>query len=268
MRLLRLTRADLGRYQGELEALEQHSVYPLGDDAFRISHGADYFAFFERLGELTYYAMEHEGRLIGVGGGILQREEDGLPRRWYVADVKVHPDFRGQHVLVGMLTRGFWPCYLQCRRGYAIAMDPPDGRVPPAVRSLRHYSWLPRFGTELLGLALFTAEQAEMEALLPLLRELRPGRRARFLSTTGIKDLVLESTKQPYPLLHISFSDRPAPRVYESPQPGHAHMWCLPRAHPLVARLAQRGVRPSATATVIKHRLPTLDGTTIDTSEI
>lgn len=268
MRLVHITRAELPRYQPELEALEQRSVYPLGDDAFRLSHGADYFAFFERLGQLEYFGMEHEGRLVAVGCVILRPEEDGLPRRWYAADVKVHPDFRGQHVVVKMLYRGFLPLYARCRRGYAIAMDPPDGRVPAAVRSMQHYAFLPTFGTEHFRLALFSVGAREMETLLPLVATARPDRRPRFVSTSGIKDLVLESTGKHYPLLHLTFSDRAAPRVFAEPQPDHVHMWCLPTTHTLIAELAGRGVLPSATATVIKHRLPTLDGTKIDTSEI
>lgn len=275
MHLLRITRAELPRYQAELEALEHESVYPLGDDAFRISHGADYFAFFERLGRVEYFAMQDPTppgggapRIAGVGCVILRPEEDGVPPRWYASDVKVHPDYRGQHVVVKMLYRGFLPLYARCRRGYAIAMDPADGRVPPAVRSMQHYAFLPKFGTDHFRLALFSVDAARMEELLPLVAKVRPDRRARFVSTAGIKDLVLESTKKHYPLLHLTFSDRPAPRVYAEPQADHVHMWCLPTTHALVAELEARGVRPSATATVIKHRLPTLDGTKIDTSEI
>jgi GNAT superfamily N-acetyltransferase len=264
----RIQREELPRWQAELEALEQRSVYPLGDDAFRISHGADYFAFFERLGRVHYYAMAHEGRLIGVACAMLRPAEGELPSRWYVADLKVHPDFRGQHVPLRMLYRGFVPRYLECPRGYAVAMDPPDGRRPPGIRLLDHFSWLPRLGTDYLSLDLFTADADSIDTLLPLLSEAHPGRRLRFVSTLGIKDLVLESTGRPYPLLHLSPSDRPAPRVFERPQPDHVHMWCLPRRHPLVARLAERGVVPSASATVVHHRIPGFDGLSIETAEI
>lgn len=266
MRFFRISRANLAHWQSQLEALEQLSEYPLGADSFRLSHGADYFAFFERMGEVVYYGLEEGGKLVAVGCGILRPKEDGLPRRWYVSDIKVHPEFRGRHLMVKLFARAFFQNYLRCPRGYAVAMDPPDGRVPPSLRALQHFKWLPATATGYLRLNLYSADAAEMQRALPLLStgEARP----RFLSLRGAKDLMMQSTKTALPLLHLSFSSRPAPQVFEQPQSGYTHMWCLPQASSLSEHLHRHDFRPSATATVIYHRLSDFDGSAIETAEI
>lgn len=263
MRFFRITRASLPRWQPQLEALERLAVYPLGRDAFRISHGRNYFAFFERMGRVAYYAMAEGGTLAAVGCGILR---DDSPRRWYVSDVKVHPRFRGRHLMVSMIYRAFWQNYLRCPRGYAVAMDPPDGRTPPALRSFSHFRWLPASTLGFFRLDLYSADDAGARRALPLIA--RGLGTPRFLSLLGVKDLILESTRAPLPLLHLSFSSRPAPREFAEPQPGHTHMWCVPREDPRTAILRAAGFVPTATATVIYHRLGDFDGTAIETAEI
>jgi hypothetical protein len=252
MRALHITREELPRWQPQLEALEQTSVYPLGDDAFRISHGADYFAFFERMGAVHYHALEHEGRLVAVGCGVLRER----PRRWYLSDVKVHPDFRGQRLPLKLLRAVFLPNWLRCGRGYAIAMNPPDGAVPRSIRVFSHFRWVPKALVHAFALDLYSAPADATRAALPLIG---PG---GFVSLRGIKDLVLESTRQRFELLHFRRD------AGGEPQTGATHMWCVPREAPLNARLAAAGFMPSASATVIWHRLGGFDWSTLDTSEI
>lgn len=267
MRLLRITRAQLAALQPQLEALEHLAEYPLGEDAFRISHGRDYFAFFERLGELYYFALEEGGVLVAVGCGMVRPAEGALPRRWYAADLKVHPDWRGRHLPMRMLRGLFLQNYLRCPRGYGVAMDPADGREPPALRSFRHFPWLARAtSTRMFPLDLWAADAEGMSRALPILIAARGA--PRFLSLAGVKDLLLRSTGAPMPLLHLSWSARPAPAVLDAPREGHTHMWCTPRASRLRAPLIDAGFAPTATATVITHRLPGFDGEEIETAEI
>ncbi len=262
MRAFRVSRAELPRWHAELTQLEQRSVYPLGADAFRLSHGDDYFAFFERLGEVHYHALEEAGRLAVVGCGVLRQN----PRRWYLADLKVHPDYRGRHLPLRLLRRNFISNWFRCARGYGIAMNPADGRVPPSVRLLEHFRWIPRALMHAEQLDLYSGDEAAMRAALPLLCEGRGT--PHFVSLRGIKDLVLESTRQPLELLHLRFGPATDRRVFPAPQPGATHMWCLPRASPLTAQLASAGLAPSASATIVFHRLAGFDWSTVDTSEI
>lgn len=269
MRLFRITREALPQWQEQLEALEHRAVYPLGDDAFRLSHGEDYFAFFERLGTVFYYALEDGGRLVAVGCGVLRPGEGGTPRRWYAGDLKVHPDSRGRHVPVALMRRAIPRNYLRCARGYGIAMNPAGAQVPPAFRSFAYFKWLPVGWVDFWQLDIYAADDDGMTAALSLLEKAAPERgRPHFVSLLGVKDLLLESTGKPLPLLHLRYGVVRDARTFERPQRGHTHMWCVPRESPLTHRLASEGFVPTASATVGSHRLPRGHRACIDTSEI
>jgi len=264
MKLVRVTRENLAHWQGELESLEMRSSYPLGGDTFRISHGRNYFAFFERLGDVRYYAWEHDHQLVAVGCGVLRRN----PSRWYLADVKVRSDFRGQHLPIAMLKRAFLPNWLRCGKGYAVAMNPADGSEPKSVRLMQHFGWIPPSLIASFQLQIFSADVDKMRALLSIVTQQSGLGRPHFVSLKGVKDLILESTKQPLSLLHAKFGDAVDERTFREPQKGSTHMWCCPAQSPLAAALAQAGEAPSATATVIQHRLGGFDWRRLDTSEI
>jgi hypothetical protein len=57
-------------------------------------------------------------------------------RAWYICDVKVKREHRGQHIPLLMVRRACWR-YLQCRRWYFIAMNPPL-ESPQTIRIARH----------------------------------------------------------------------------------------------------------------------------------
>jgi hypothetical protein len=266
-RFLRITRDNLPRWQADLEALEQCSVYPLGEDAFRISHGAHYLAFFERMGKVAYYGLEDPAGLVAVGCGVLRPAGGpGLPRRWYVADLKVRPDARGRHLPVMLLRRAFLQNYLRCRRGYAVAMNPADGRVPPAVRTFAWFKWLPMWMLASFQLDIFSADSDGLGAVWPLLVQHKGA--AHLVSCSGLKELRLESTGRPLPLLHVRHGKPVDKLVFSRPQPGHTHMWCVPREAPLALALRQAGMLPTASATVVHHRMGAMDWSALDTSEI
>lgn len=220
------------------------------------------------MGDVHYYALADEGRLVAVACGVL-RSGGGAPRRWYACDMKVHPDYRGRHLPVALFRRAIPLNYLRCPCGYAIAMNPSDGRVPPAVRSFAHFKWLPMWMIDLWPLDIYSADDDGMRLALPLLREAAPERgEPHFVSLRGVKDLVLESTKASLALLHVRFGPPRDERWFPDPQPGHTHMWCVPRGEPLAARLEAAGVTPTASATVGAHRLSRAQLRMIDTSEI
>lgn len=266
MRFFRITQAQLPQWQEQLEALERLSEYPLGRDWFQISHGENYFAFFERMGDVAYYGLEEDKQLVAVGCGILRPAQPGHKRCWYVSDIKVHPKFRGRHFMVHLFARAFFQNYVRCPRGYAVAMDAPDGEMPPSLRSIQHFKWLSAASTGYLRLNIYSADEKRTRELWPVVTFGRA--EARLLSLRGVKDLVLKSSQAPLPLLHVSFSARPAPVVFVKPQPGYTHMWCAPQHSPVAQAMARLHVNPTATATVLHHRLPGFDGSTIETAEI
>lgn len=267
MGLIRIRRNNLHLYQRRLSGLEKLASYPIGDDRFQIDHGDDYLRFFDRLGEVYYYASLERGQLIAVGAVILRRvpfRQGGKPRRcWYGADVKVHPDHRGQRLLIAGANRKFIPHALRCLRGYAITMNPADGRPNRVVKIAQRFRWLPITISGILQLYSLDADQ--MRAVEPLVIDHRGP--VSYLSLGGIKDIVLESTGQPMPLLHVQFGPC-AERGQPTPEPGSTHMFCARKGDPLARAMEQRGFEPSATATIVSSGMADSDFRFVLTSDI
>lgn len=265
-RIFKVTARRAPAWQAGIAALEEHARYPLGDDTFRLDHGSDYFAFFRRLGDVHYYAALAKGEPVAVGAGVLRRvpfRAGERPRRaWYLCDLKVRPDFRGGHLPLKMLGRAFLPCYLRCRRGYAITMNPPAGpnRV---VRLLARFEWVPIRFARILEIYSFDA--GAMERLRPLVERYRGP--ISFLSLRGKKDLVLDRAGAPLPLLHVQHGPCAEAGV-RNPAPDHVHMLCAPAGDELSAALRASDVSPSATASIVESGMHHADWRFILTSDI
>ena len=95
MRFHRLTFQERQLFQPGIVAIEKIATYPLGDDFFKIDHGVDYFAFFDRLGKLNYYIMCDGEHVAAVGAGVLRQvpylQGKSPQEAWYLCDLKVHP---------------------------------------------------------------------------------------------------------------------------------------------------------------------------------
>jgi hypothetical protein len=264
MKFLRIKPSDRSRFQKRVADLETIATYPLGSDSFKIDHGKDYFAFFDRLGQSSdmvhYHAALDGDRVVAVGAGVIRRVPE---RTWYLCDLKVHPDYRGTHIPLQMLGGAFLPNYLRCARGYSISMNPGDGRPNRIVKLLGRFRWAPiRLATTL---KIFSLNATEMQAAEPLLKKHRGA--VSYLSLRGIKDIVLSSTRSPMPLLHAQFGPC-ASQGLDQPQPGSMHMFCAPEGDPLIQELRAAGAEPTASASVIHHRMPHSDWRFILTSDI
>lgn len=261
---------DFSAYQAAVGALEHGVTYPLGSDRFTIDHGADYFAFFRRLGELSYFVALDGARVVAVCAAVLRhlpRAPGAAPEAtWYLGDLKVHPDYRTQRIPWRMFLHGFPGKYARCQRGYAISMNPGDGSPNPVVRLATHFHLAPASVATTLGLYSLSAEA--MREVAPLLeRERGP---LGYLSLGGVKDIVLESTHAPMALLHVQFG--PARQqhgaVHGAPVADHVHMFCLPAGDPLEDALRTRGITAGAAASVIHHRMAGWDWRFVLTSDI
>ena len=256
-----------GALMTEVVALEQRASYPLGQDSFRIDHGEDYFAFFRRLGRLRYFVLLADGRVAAVAAAVLRRVPMDRGERageaWYLCDLKVHPDFRGRHLPLRLLTRTFLPCVLRCRRAYAVSMNPGDGRPNPVVRLLGRFRLAPlRPAGRLL---LYSLEAGAVRRLRPQLETaLGP---VSFLSLRGRKDLILGSTGAPLPLLHLQHGPL-AEAGQAEPEDGSTHMLCRPEGDGLIQVLAAAGIEPSADASLVSLGMTASDWRFILTSDI
>jgi len=68
-----ITAEERQHFQAGIGAIEQIARYPLGDDFFQIDHGQDYFAFFDRLGQVSYYIALIDEIVVAVGAGVLRQ---------------------------------------------------------------------------------------------------------------------------------------------------------------------------------------------------
>ena len=267
IRLVTLDRGSRDRYRAGVTALEASASYPLGADRFRIDHGADYFAFFDRIGELRYEIALDRDRVVAVGAGILRT---GVPfgdrarSAWYLCDLKVHPDYRGRWIPFSIMRRAVPKSYVRCPRCYAISMNPDGGRTNPVVTLLQRWRLVPLHASPIL--LVYSLDAQSMRAAIPLL-EAHRGAAPSYLSLGGIKDIVLASTGRPMQLLHAQFGPY-AERGLPEPVEGAVHMFCSPSEDALARDLAGAGIPPSASATVLHHGMAECDFRFVLTSEI
>lgn len=266
MKILRLSREDRAVWGPRIQTLEASAVYPLGADTFRIDHGRDYFAFFDRLGEVRYYVAAENDRPLAVGCGAVRRfpfAGSKVRDAWYLCDLKVEPGHRGRRIPLRIGGRAFLPGYWRCTRGYGITMNPARGENR-VVRLASRFRWA-RFsvaGT----LVLWSLDADAMRRLLPVV--VRHRGPTGFLSLGGVKDIVLSSTGAPMPLLHAQFGPLASSPQIAAPHAGHVHMLCAPEGDPLSEEMAACGLEPSATASILQHRMHGARWDAILTSDI
>jgi hypothetical protein len=305
MKFHRINITEREHFQPGIVAIEQSATYPLGDDFFQLDHGHNYFAFFDRLGEVNYYAALDNQQVAAVGAGILRqipyRFGETIQPAWYLCDLKVHPQYQHQHLSWRILRHALYPNILRCAQGYAILMNPGDGSPNRLARIFERLSFVKfRLATTL---NIYSLDAATMHNLEPLLAAHRG--EISYLSLRGIKDLRLQSTGQMLPLLHVQwgasyqirFHHPPCLKEGESrgmgegktlrqkkgvvhpdlvsvakgnptPIPGYTHMFCAPETDDLSQILTAKQIYPNATASVISHGMDNSDWRFILTSDI
>ncbi len=267
MRIVRIGRSSRARYEAGIRALEESANYPLGEDRFNIDHGSEYFAFFDRLGDALFYAVL-DGERVGAAASAILRKiplQSGGPlrRTWYLCDLKVHPDYRGRHIPLRLLTRAFPMNYLRCPRGYAISMNTPGESHNRVKRLLERFRWAKLSGAGILEI--YALDFEGFSSIRALVEHHRGP--LSFLSLGGIKDIVLESTGSPMPLIHVQFGPC-AERDRPEPVEGATHMFCCSCGDSLGQELKSKGIEPSASATLIQHRMQAADWRFVLTSDI
>lgn len=267
MRFVRIHAGDRPRFQERLADFDAHWSYPYGSDRFRLYHGPDYYAFFDRLGDVYAYAFLDGEVIAGMGIAVLRRVPyvDGGKRRrtWYLCDAKAHPGYRGQRLTFRAAGKRFLRHYLRCPRAYGVSMNPGDGSENYVTRYARKYR-LARM--EVAGqLGIFSFGEEAMREVAPLL--VRHRGPVSYLSLKDKKDLIMDSTGSRLPLLHAQYGPC-AEQGLPEPQPGHTHMFCALLEDDLTRDLRSQGIEPDATASIIAHRMRDCDWRFILTSDI
>lgn len=254
-------------FQSQIAGLEKGTSYPLGEDRFEIDHGEDYFAFFTRLGQLHYYVVLDRDRVVAVAAAILRQVPPASREKpetvWYLCDLKVHPEYRGRYLPVSIFVHAFPKLYPLSPHAYALSMDADRERPNRVALMLKRFPLAPMSIATKLGIVSLDAKR--MQKVEPILREHFGC--VSYLSLEGKKDIILQSTRAPMPLLHVQFGPC-AEQGLTQPVDDYVHMFCVSMDHPLIEVLKGQAIYPSATATVIHHRMEKWDWGFILTSDI
>ncbi len=265
MEVVPLDRADEPRLAPLLRRLERGIRYPLGADRFEIDHGDDPFRFFRRLGEARTFAAYERGRLAGVLTSVLRSiptRHGGRRPAHYLCDLKAAPGRRGTRVL-RPLVDAFEAHTPPDAPAYGISMNAADGSNRLVRLAPRLFDGV-RAAAEL---RLHSLDAADAARAAPLLAD-RHGRPPTWASLAGVKDIVLESTGRPMPLVHAQVGPLAAAGGSPEPVDGAVHMFCHVAGDPLEARLRAEGLVPSAGATVLARGLDDVTFDFVLTSDI
>lgn len=246
-----LNKSNRNTYNEPLKDLECSVEYPYGQDFFRIDHGHTYFSFFDRMG-LTYFNIAlDENDLIASGCGILRSvpATKGFQKAWYLCDLKVIPGYRNQKIPKRLFRKNLLFNYLKCPRGYAISMNPAVG-VNRVVDIIEKFPFAPL--KVVTTLYFFEISRADAKVIETEISKI-VGEPIRFLSLSGIKDIVLKSTGRPMPLYHAQHGPLADPNSTPIEHEGR-YMFCAPESSKLFLFLSGH-FKISATASVLAHRM-------------
>lgn len=253
--------AGLADWQRQLAHFERQFDYPLGERRFRIDHGEDYGAFFRRLGEPTaVLAHDEDGSLLGVL--IAVRRRLGARELDYVCDLKIAPSARATRVAVQLLRTWARSRPDDSAPAFGVSMNAPGGRNRLWRTAQRCREAGP---VRADGLVLFSLDYGDWQRVGARVEaELGP---VAWYDPHGVKDIVLLEPPRRMPLLHAQYGPW-AEANQRTPRPDHTHMFCLPAGDPLTAALAELGVAPDASATILHRGADGVDWRALLTSDI
>ncbi len=144
-------------------------------------------------------------------------------------------------------------------------MNSGDGVPTRVVQPLFGFSAAPL--QPVCDLEIYSLAPARLAAVEPLLARHRGP--LALVSLRGTKDLVLESTGRPMPLVHVQFDGKTdeGERLAALP-PESTCMFCVPGQDALSRALREHGLAPSAGAAIVAHGLEHVDWRFVVTSEI
>jgi hypothetical protein len=265
---------DVTPYQEGLRRLEADVRYPIEGDHFRIDHGPRYATFFERMGDAHFLLALDGDEVVGTFAGIGKWAQSGERRvpAVYGADWKIAPAWRGGRLAPKFLTTGIRMAFERdvprWRLTYVAAMRGNRGDVMRAAPR-----WSPmRLGRPVARLAIYFTPRASLLMMDPAGcpavpaggLDLSPDVFGHVISNAGCKDLILESTGQPWPLWHLprgprawvpSFAAYARRAAEQLPEKATACFGVDERLE-LVKWLASREVKPGGTCTIYMFRLP------------
>lgn len=226
-------------------------TYDLGPDKFRISHGHDYHAFFRRIGLLDYKTVR-DSHGIAASCALILRQMDDKSLVWYAGDLKVRPDCRNRH-LTSKLIYACLPLGMITLKVFAVEMIGENNVLESKIVRMTKYLRIPTWiSCKRLSIYNWTCEEAHRA--LALINN-RVQWSTKFISLQGKKDIVMQSTGQVLPVLHMirDQSIKAYDIVQDAPQLGYNHMYCCLAADIIALDLSRIGLKPSSSAWIISN---------------
>ncbi len=248
-----------------LTRIGEQITYPYGDDFFCISHGEDYFQFFDRLGKPFWTAhLDTHHQISSQLCAILRKVplRNRFASAWYLCDLKKDQHYASPQTF-SKLFKHFMRLTWRCQRGYAISMNRQDGKNPFG-QVVKKTFFFPGLKQEILNI--YSCDYDCLQKILPLIEEQRG--RVSYLSLRNIKDIVLQKTGV-MPLFHLQFG----PLATKEPTSltslaDHTYMWCALSSDPFTKKLREQDIHPSATASLFSFRMQGSDFSWVLTSDI
>jgi hypothetical protein len=275
-----------------LKKFEQGISYSSNEqENLKIAHGSNrtygYNGFFNALGKSYFYIAEcqktqeitkivngqkktfprKKGEIAAVICCVLR--EFKLPngnaiKAWYVCDLKVGENYRGEHLSTSLIKKGSWRV-LQCRRGFAICVDEPNGQMSKSAEIGMQHSLF----SGLLQVTPFNRYDLSAEQVIDHADDIKKdrGKKISFISNEGIKDyqIVNKETGESCnkALLHMKLSAE----KNGMPKPGYMHRISAIKDSALDVTLKKTGSKPIS-ARFISFRMQEFDFSQISSNEI
>ncbi len=235
-----INRKKLQYYNKQFKALERRLShwYPIGDDYFRIDHGADYFSFFNRLGKIQTIGVFDESELVGDAIGVLRKvqfqyNKSIFHKVWYLCDLKIEKLYRGYSLSFQIfnVARNYLS-YDTSERFYGISMDPSldnknNKRENPILALAKRVPYIKVKSDKLFIYQLDSETMLKAKPILYKYRgtyntsdtisptnssagdsSLENSSSLSYLSLYGIKDLILKSDNKPIKLYHVQWGNK------------------------------------------------------------
>jgi hypothetical protein len=276
-----------------LKEFEQGISYSYNDqEDFIIEHGKDsekrYAGFFNTLGKPYFYIAEckktklvkknvkgneriflrEKGEIAAVICSVLRKFEldnGNTIKAWYICDLKVGENHRGEHLPTLLIKKGAWRV-LQCRRGFGICVDKPNGEMSQSAKmGVQHSLFSRSLQTTPFNQYVLNAKQVT-DHFNDIKKEM--GKELAFISNEGIKDfqIVNKETGESHQqrLLHMKLSSK----EQGMPKLGCDHRISVLKGSPLDTVLEEKGFQPTLTARFISYRMKSFDFSQISSAEI
>ncbi|MDZ5762799.1 putative GNAT family N-acetyltransferase [Candidatus Cyrtobacter comes] len=242
MKIIELTDELKPIYNERLIKFERSFSYPIGQDNFSIDHGKNYYTFFDRIGKPYFFVALLEDQVIGVACGVLRSGLCDHDKIWYICDLKIDSKYRGSGIVYEFLYFAFKKYSYISTKIYGISMD---GQASAKVLNfIQHTPLLNLKFKDTLYFYLLNRNEMHSYGYEILDQHVRE---YYFISLSGIKDIILDSTLLPINMLHLKLGYEPT--IVKDCK----YMMCFPKLHPVSIGLKAQGIAHMATASIFSN---------------